>query len=268
MEAKDRIIYIDETAFRVDLQKESLIHMNQPAFEISGEDLKDEDTFYTTLLDKESKQVFKGWIQFGEDNDRVLRVVVPKMLFEEGFWDKPSRISEVNKMSAARQWNILVTDEKLRERLSGKLPLIDIGGTDFIIDWRLKELREKDNPHNRIELKHLEMDDAGENYLCLYDWGAKQVYAFDRNIKVLPENVTALQIPYELRLDPVAVAREYGLKDVAMLSQYPIQEQLTAKVIPLSETALPKLVLANQKKATGNTSTKKQDHKSKKGRSL
>ena len=49
----------------------------------------------------------------------------------------------------------LVESDPVKRRLAGLLPHIDLAGTDFIVDWRLKELREKDAPWNRIKLKSL-----------------------------------------------------------------------------------------------------------------
>ena len=246
METKDRVIYIDNTAFEVDLNNQVLVQATKPENSIAISDLKDEGAFHSILLEKETKMPFHGIIDADQPNDEVVHVVIPRVLFEDSFWTDPALINHVNKLSFAREWSILVSDEKLQQRLAGVLPLIDIGGSDFIVDWRLKELRANDNPHIRIDLRNMEMDPAGENYGCLYDWKNRCVYPFDPNMTSLPENVTALEIPYELKLDPVGVASQYGMSDVAMLSQFPIQEQLIAKVIPLADTELPVIVRKNQ----------------------
>lgn len=246
MESKHRVIYIDNSAYEVDLNNLELIPVVNPEKSIAISDIKDEGEYYSILLDRALKTPISGMIDTDKSTDDAIHVIIPRVLFEENFWNDKAQINHLNKLSFAREWNILVPDEMLRQRLAGKLPVIDVGGNDFIIDWRLKELRAKDNPHIRIDLRNMEMDPSGENYGCLYDWKNRCVYPFDPEMTVLPENVTAMEIPYELKLDPVGVARQYGMSDVAMLSQYPIQEHLAVKVIPLKDTELAAIVMKNQ----------------------
>lgn len=267
MQEQDRILYISGEPFQVDCWNEQLVSLKRPNFKLRSDELKDEGEFFTTLFDTQTREIYEGWLEFGKDDHKAFRVTIPRMIFKDSFWDQPDRIADINLRSGAANWNIVVNDEKLRDRLAGKLPTIAIGNDEFIVDWRLKELRKKDHPEVRLNLKNMEMNDSGTAYLCMYDWKAEKEYAFDRHITALPQDVTALEIPYELKLDPVGVAREYGLNDVDMLEKYPIQEGLSARVIPLSETALPKLVAANQKKLQ-KTKPEHQTAKRKKGRGL
>jgi hypothetical protein len=135
----------------------------------------------------------------------------------------------------------------LKIRLSGKLPHIDLAGTDFTIDWRLRQMRETDLPWKNISFEILEMDESGEAYLCFFDTEKHEVYIPSKNITVLPENVVVLEIPYELKLDPIAVARDYRIGETDLLAEHPIQLTLAAKVIPLSESGLPEFIENNLK---------------------
>ena len=138
--------------------------------------------------------------------------------------------------------------ELLQRRLAGELPRIDIAGSNFIIDWRLKELRENDVPQKRIIFENMQLSPSGEQYVCYYDIQKHKLYEPPANIKVLPKNVVLLEIPHELKLDPVAVARELGVDPSLILKENPIQKDLTAVVKPLSESGLSKLVEDNLKK--------------------
>lgn len=127
-------------------------------------------------------------------------------------------------------WNLLLDAKKaaaaapaFRQRMAGVLPHIDLAGTDFTIDWRLRELRESAEPWNRIDLRNLEMTPDGESYLCGYNpENHEQVD--------IAEAETILELPGELTLDLVAVARENQLFETDLLLVYPLQEQLAAKV--------------------------------------
>ncbi len=151
------------------------------------------------------------------------------------------------------------TEESLLDRrLAGELPRIDIAGYPFIIDWRLKELRPVDDFSSRIDLRNMAMDAEGINYLCFYHIPSKTVLHLSDTITELPKDTVMLEIPYELKLDPVGVAREYGAEDTFMLNSYPIQKDLMAKVVPLEETGLPDIVRRNneQQKKQGNKNIK------------
>ena len=138
--------------------------------------------------------------------------------------------------------------ELLQRRLAGELPRINIAGSNFIIDWRLKELRENDRPHNRITFEDMQLSASGEQYVCYYDTQKHKLYEPAANIKVLPKNVVLLEIPHELKLDAVAVAREQGIDPALILKENTIQKDLTAVVKPLSESKLPKMIEENLEK--------------------
>jgi len=133
----------------------------------------------------------------------------------------------------------------LARRLMGVLPHIDIAGVDFTVDWRLRELRETAAPWNKINLESLRESESGEEYLGLYDTKEKQLYDPDINLTRVPENVVGLEIPHEVKLDPVAVAREYGVNIVQFVQQNPIEKDLKAFIRPVAETGLPEMVAEN-----------------------
>lgn len=135
--------------------------------------------------------------------------------------------------------------EAFERRSLGLLPHIDISGTDFTVDWRLKELRETAAPWNHISLRDMDMDDTGENYLCFYDIEAHHLWRFDLHVTALPDHVVLLEIPNEIKLDPYAVALEYGIAPGEFISSFPIIKDLAAVVKPLSETGLPKIITQN-----------------------
>jgi|GEM_PF-2091435 len=136
-------------------------------------------------------------------------------------------------------------------RILGILPRIDINGVDFTVDWRLRELRETDNPTNRLDIKQMELSQFGDNYVSYYQTEKKALYAIFEDITELPENVMLMYIPNELGLDPVAVARESGLDELALLNPHPIKKSLKAHLYPLTETALTETIKDNLAKKEG-----------------
>ncbi|WP_345949015.1 hypothetical protein ABDD95_19395 [Mucilaginibacter sp. PAMB04274] len=151
--------------------------------------------------------------------------------------------------------------ELFKRRSLGILPHIDIAGTDFTIDWRAKELRESAAPWNTIPLRNLDMGDAGENYLFFYDTAKHTLWHFDPYITALPANVILLEIPYELKLDPYAVANEYGMDPAELIAEFPIQKTLSSAVKPLSESGLPEIIQENLEKLQTRSNDRSPDRK-------
>lgn len=188
-------------------------------------------------------QDYRHQEQLYRTKDKYIAVTFLKALINEWEVDRLEKIrlrleDPVQQKQAA---------ELLKIRLSGKLPHIDLAGTDFTIDWRLRQLRETEEPWKHISFDNLEMDESGEAYLCFYHTQTHEIFIPEEDITELPENVVVLEIPYELKLDPVAVARDYGIGETDLLAEYPIQPTLAAKVIPLSESGLPEFIENNLK---------------------
>jgi hypothetical protein len=74
----------------------------------------------------------------------------------------------------------------------------------------------------------------------------KQVVELDPRLLEFPEGVVKLKIPNEIGLDPVATARQYGMDERELLRRHPIQKDLKAEVIPLSDTHIPALIRRNK----------------------
>jgi hypothetical protein len=189
-------------------------------------------------------QTFRHEIELYATKDKYIAVSFLKHLVNE--WDKDRREEKSKELNDPMQQEKAA--ELMNLRLSGKLPHIDIAGTDFTIDWRLRQMRETDVPWRNISFDFLREDESGEAYLGLYNTNTHELYMPPDDIVELPENVVVIEIPNELRLDPVAVAREYGVDVADLINEYPITEKLFAKVNPISASGLPELIEFNLKK--------------------
>ncbi|MEO6850719.1 MAG: hypothetical protein ABI166_08810 [Mucilaginibacter sp.] len=117
-------------------------------------------------------------------------------------------------------------------------------------------MRETEEPWKHISFKNLEMDESGEACLCFYHTLTHEIFIPEEDITELPENVVVLEIPNEFLLDPVAVARDYGIGETDLLNEHPIQLTLAAKITPLSESGLPEFIANNIKNRDNLQQTK------------
>ena len=244
--SKTRIIVIDHLPFVIDTVKCELRQWNDPGNRIAFDELKDEGKYFSMLYSKDSKNVADQMQEASLQSTGSMNIIIPSVLLKEHEL-KDDIQNAINENSRELNWGIFIGDEAIANRLSGVLPHIDLAGTDHIIDWRSKELRASDAPYGRISLKGMAMSDTGEEYLCFFNTKSRTVYEPEENMTALPKDVVLLVIPGELKLDPVAVAREYGMKDTDLLFTHPIQQDLAANIKPLSETGLPAMIEKNLK---------------------
>jgi hypothetical protein len=168
--------------------------------------------------------------------DGYIAVCFLKELISE--WDK----NNLAKLAQQRQAELVAV------RLAGKLPHIDINGTDFTIDVRLKELRETVSPWNRLEYSEQESSLDHDDYTFFYDTKKHNIWELDDNLTEMPENVVLVSMPNEMILDPVAAARSAGYEETKFLDEFPIQPDLKATVTQLAETFLPQFIRDNLEK--------------------
>lgn len=128
----------------------------------------------------------------------------------------------------------LAESEPAARRLAGVLPHIDLAGRDFIFDCRLRELRETDAPWNRISFDQFMPNEKDDGYLFFYDRRSHQA-GYIGTPEDMPAEVCLLEIPQEVSIDPVAVARENKLSDTDLLLAYPYRENHHAEVIEVSQ---------------------------------
>jgi hypothetical protein len=237
------IFEIEGTSFEVDIDKQVLRQTNDQTNEISFvQDMQDQDAFYHLLFDMDEKNAARDLF----DQHRVKVVKVPQMtdLDREGMAAKYSLPPEL--VMGKSDFEIIVDQQALDQRLNGILPQIDLAGEKFTIDLRLQELRNSKFFFPVISLKSFELTNDGWHYEAYYHPVMKQVVELDPKLLEFPEGVIKLKIPNELGLDPVATARAYGMDEREMLRRHPIQKDLKAEVIPLSETHGPALIERNK----------------------
>jgi len=255
------IITIQGTSFIVDVAKGELRQSDNPANSISFDDMQDKGTHYSFSYDRIEKNLPSSFKSAGND---IVKVTILQMVDLDPMAMAEKHGLEITKLQGKNDFELIVDQQVLVERLNGRLPTINIAGHDFIVDLRLNELRPENDFSTRIDLRNLDISNDGEKFLCFYHPASKNVVEINPALMDLPKGVVMLEIPNELNLDPVAVARKYGLEDREFLRQYPLHKKLEAKVIPLSETGLPALILKNkqaiakqQQKATKSLQSKR-----------
>ena len=143
-------------------------------------------------------------------------------------------------------YEIIVNDKLVAERLKGKLPVIMLMDHPFFVDLRLDVLRPKDDFRTLgVYFKDLEEVNDHE-YGFVYDPKNHALAEINfQTIVKIPEHLYWLQIPHERFLDPIGWALKYDFDLSSVVRQYPPQANLKATVIPWRETPLVDIIQKN-----------------------
>jgi len=236
------IFEIEGTSFEVDIDKQVLRQTNDRANEISFvKDMNDLGEYYLLRYDHITKR------SKPEHTDQYVETIaIPPLILLD-----PNGMSEkygipIDQLAGKTDFEVIVDQNALALRQNGILPQIDLAGEKFTVDLRLHELRNSQYFFPVISLKSFELTNDGWHYEAYYHPVMKQVVDLDPKLLEFPEGVIKLKIPNEIGLDPVATARHYGMDERELLRRYPIQKDLKAEVIPLSETHIPALIRQNK----------------------
>ena len=231
MQQQEINLFINHVHFQLDREQNRLYEVGRFRNTISLDAFKDEGNHYTCLFSKETSNIHNGMVKAGEEREDIIPVVIPKEVLE-GITEN---YRAYNTESDKSGWNMFIADEGTMKRLRGHLPEIEIDGENYFVDWKLKELRHTNNPHLGIGINLLEPVDDGTVYRGLYNTNTRRMAEPLRGNEK-PDDLAFLHIPYELKLDPVAVAREYGLKDTKLLPRFPVEQRLKADIVPLDKS--------------------------------
>lgn len=262
MEKQVLKIFIEDALFEIDLKERSISAADNPNFKVWFKDLEVIDGDYRLGYDWKMQRLCPFSTDLPKEHFHLIHL--PESLLQP----TQESITAFNELSVRHCTGVLVADEDIEARLRGELPKIDIAGSLFYVDWRLRELRSVEDPTTRLNLRDMEMNNEGDKYLCLYHTEYKAIYIPTQYTKQIPEKVVVLEIPYELKLDPIGVARQFELPDTAMLKDFPIEKNLKATVKPISKTEAQQM-LDNIRRQYQNRNERQQQNCSKrKGKRL
>lgn len=93
-----------------------------------------------------------------------------------------------------------------------ELPIINIEGTDFIVDVMKDELREKANPENVMSIDRLRINGSGDGYSFFYDLSTKNFPTEERTYELgFSKDLVEAKMPDLVSIDPVSMAEKLNL---------------------------------------------------------
>jgi len=131
----------------------------------------------------------------------------------------------------------------------GVLPTINIEGHLFFVDIRMNKLRPKDDfLSNGISFSEIEeyFNDATGNYIFPYDPQKKELGNIDfETISEIPKNLIVVEIPSELKMDPIGWNRQHGYDLKNGLGEIRLEMNFIAKTCKWEDIYVPQKIKAN-----------------------
>ncbi|MFC4872129.1 hypothetical protein [Negadavirga shengliensis] len=259
---------IDGTAFLVDVEKNELREKANPENVISIFDLHDGANEYAFEFDRNTRNLAMSWTP---EKD-TLDITIPPLtkLDPEGMAQKYGyRVQDIKDKS---DYEVMVNQKVLAERLSGRLNTVDIMGHTFYVDIPMDCLRPKDDFStlgiNFSEIEH-HLSDDGKTYQIPYNPQTHEFHELDfGNITSIPKGVYLIEFPCAQQLDPVGYARQHGLEMQMCLKETPIRGHFAARVIDWQDTLVPKLIRENQAGRRKEKQQKRRPPHKRKGRGM
>lgn len=120
-----------------------------------------------------------------------------------------------------------------------ELPVFNIRGTDFIVDVEKFELREKEDPFNKISIFNLK--DVGDGYILEYCPQLKNTY-----VPFVNDKPVVVKIPRMNELDPIGMAEKYKqvLEDIKGRTDFEIMVNQKAYDLRVNKNVLPTIKIA------------------------
>jgi len=153
--------------------------------------------------------------------------------------------------------------ELFEQRLAGKLPIIEICGSPYIVDLDLRQLRMEGKADHIIYLDALEKPSVGDKYICYYDTLQKISVHIPETETRLPEHVKMVLVPNDYHMDAVGYARAVGMPEDFYFECHPVQPMLQARDYPVSLSPLGRRIAENLKKEQTNQQPEQATHQDK-----
>jgi len=191
--------------------------------------------------------------RIGEFGDHVVKTEIPMLVVLDPVGMAEKHNVTIDSLKDKKDFELLIDQDLLIKRLSGLLPVVEIAGHDFIVDYRLNELRPKDDFNASIRIDELSYDYTVDRYIAFYQSSTHSIAEIDYgSIKSIPKDLFQIEVPRMSVLDPVAAAKAQGGDMLTMIMNAPLQEKRKIESIPAEKTFLAQVVKQNR---NGHTQT-------------
>lgn len=271
MERALPVYTVEGTDFLVDVEKMELREKANPENTISLFDMRDMGDRYQFEYDRKGKNMPA---LVGHRDSTYVSIPQLVELDPDGMAQKYGYTTQ--QIQGKTDFDLMVDQEALKERMTGRLPTMDILGHTFYVDLRMDMLRPKDDFLSEgivfSKIDYL-FDEEKQAYLIPYN---PQTHAFreldSSRLTEIPKDIVLISFPSERELDPISWNRKNGFDETFGLKETNIKSHFVAKLVEWKDVGIEEIIKENimrqqqQKKQSHQPdTTKKAGEQRKKG---
>ncbi|WP_333627472.1 hypothetical protein [Sphingobacterium siyangense] len=248
MERELPIVKIEGTEFLLDVNEVLLREKGNPENTISFFEMDDEGHGYSFEYNRQRRNIPDPWDATADITTvRLLQLVEmdPEgMALKYGF--------AVEEIKGKTDFDLMVDQKALEERLQGRLTTIDIAGHTFYVDIPMDMLRPKDDFLSKgivfSDIDHY-YSEEGRVYAIPYSPARREFQELDYdNLTEFPKDLIVVEFPNERFLDPVGWNRKHGWELTDGLKETSLCSHFTARIVDWKETGLQETIEQNRKR--------------------
>ncbi|MBS1526064.1 MAG: hypothetical protein JST19_10475 [Bacteroidetes bacterium] len=239
---------IQGTDFVIEAQNLLLREKANPANTISFFDMRDLGNGYELSYNPQSKNL----PIFLEDGKNIITVTVPELVKLDPVGMAEKYGCTVAEIAGKTDFDLMVDQQALASRLSGKLTIVDIAGHTFYVDIPMDMLRPKDDflskgiVFNDIDAYY---DEGKRSYIIPYNPKTHEFQEPDYNtITAAPQDLIVVSFPFQRELDPIGFNRKAGLPPMAGLKETNVRSHFVAEKVDWKDTGIGNIIRGNIQK--------------------
>ncbi|NLU94853.1 hypothetical protein [Chitinophaga sp. Ak27] len=232
--------------FELDTERKQLFEMGKLHRAVHLDGLKQQQDAVYGRYSSRLKRIYGQGITL--INEEQLSWFILPMELIQGFKSlNPAIIEAYNRSSLAEQMGFQYVDQALSNRLNGELPLMQLGGKDYVVDICRLRIYRKDNPEQAFHFRSVDMYEPSEKYFdTLQQLPVSLEHRYHQLIQ-MPDQVVAMSFPRLHDLDLIGFAGLCGLAPTALICNYDWKiDPEKIKIVPLIKTAIPEMIRRNQ----------------------
>lgn len=232
-------LQIGGTEFIVEVKKQQLREAQDPANTISFNSMRYMDTYYRFSFDPLTHNLPE---QGRAGRPEILAVNIPQRTELDALGMSIMFDIDLYEVKGKSDFEIIVDMDMFRERLSGKLPEIDIANRGFVVDLERGGLYPIDNSGaggiTFEDLQEYGPRHGGYRFPFNMSTGLIEKLYDENSLMELPRYVVFVEIPDERILDPVGYAAKNGFEQKSFLMEHGLKQIISARFTPLQDLTI------------------------------
>ena len=232
--------------YSIDIPNNSLVNIQNPKVELSLYDMLYAPDGYYFNFDANEKRI----LIINKKEDAKLRMphlctMIPDKVASHYGLDSYD-------LHTKTDYEIMIDKQRVFDRQMGKLPIVEIAGNSYLVDFDSLSLKSASSAHTK-EIKFADLtpyyDLQQRSAVFPYNPKTKKIQEFDLfTTTKIPDDIVLVKLPHHFELDPIGAYRSFNTSIKDVLHFMPQKSVTKAQIIEWKDTKLPERIKENKEK--------------------